>query len=686
MTTPWTTETSWTLSRGSLDSIVTFESFDFPIDSESTTTRKPPLLLLPPSPTDYEPCEIKLNFTQKHEILQVYVRSTARVYEIYYAPDLQSDNEYLCTVRCSAASVDDNSFPLTDDWVEVKLPVGPDQKPNSGRIHQDFYEATAEINDSEPCMSLTIRLLSLQTKGCVYVDEVYVFADPIDPSVDLVSQTANPETSASSSLMTMLVPTLLGLAKSRSVHLPDQNSSNHVVKHVKTELEPSDAKTELTPSHLRTSQLIKTELEPTSSNNSINHVRQKDETLRKPSEAKAELTQSQLPVLTPDKEFPYMRTEILLEQLVSRVSRIEDICMRFEENMLKPINTMEARLQRVEQQVELLAKCPESPMFSKREPDPTSTNENENDSRLCGEPELEKTVSFSSGDHEPPEDTFCDEKVEVSDVLESPKEKPKKTVSIDDALAAALAGFSSFTKSNDGLIVESIDTTHVSITDSEDEAEADSESLKETGPEFIMENDVGPVSSDVSFDEVAIGPTGNFSCPLSPHETDDQQESIEVVKMLTFDKTDILKHFPDQPQEVLESRVDFESPILEVKFASFDNGSLKSTLEALLTDDARPATDEVVLIEERVEPVSNLLMDLDGDDVAGPVTEPANNMMVDLEVDDAARPVTDEVVLIEEQFKPGSNLLVDFNGDDVSEGVQQDLSPVELKFLFASLI
>ncbi|XP_076937712.1 uncharacterized protein LOC143605513 [Bidens hawaiensis] len=683
MTTPWT---SWTLSPGSLDSVVTFESFDFPIDSESTTTRKPPLLLLPPSPTDYQPCEIKLNFTQKHEIRQVYVRSTARVYEIYYAPDLQSDNEYLCTVRCSAASVDDNSFPLTDDWVEVKLPVGPDQKSNNGRIHQDFYEATAEINDSEPCMSLTVRLLSLQTKGCVYVDEVYVFADPIDPSVDLESQTANPETSASSSLMTMLVPTLLGLTKSRSVSLPDQNSSNHVGKQVKTKLEPSEAKTDLTQSQLKSSQLIKSELEPTSLNNPINHVQQKDETLRKPSEVEAELTQSQLPVLTPDKDFSYTRTEILLEQLVARVSRIEDICMRFEENMLKPINNMEVRLQRVEQQVELLAKCPEPPMFPKREPEPTSTSENENDSRLCGEPELEKTTSISSGAHEPPEETSCDEKVVVTDVFESPKEKPKKTVSIDDALAAALAGFSSFTKSNDGLIIESIDTTRASITDSEDEAEADSESLKATGPELITENDGGPVSSDVSFDEEATGPTGSASCPSSPHETDDQQESIEVVKMLTFDKTDILKHFPNQPQEVLESRVDFESPILEVKFTSFDNSSLKSTLEALLTVDARPATDEVVLIEERVEPASTILMDLDGDDAARLSIEPANNMMMDLDGDDATRPVTDEVVLIDERFEPRNNLLVDFNGDDVSEGVKEDLPPVELVTSFASLI
>ncbi|KAI7757271.1 hypothetical protein M8C21_019182, partial [Ambrosia artemisiifolia] len=723
MSTPWSTESNWTASHTSLDSVITFETFDSPIDPQSIPTHpKPPLLLLPPSSINPQPCQITLNFTQKHEIRQVYVRSTARVYEIYYSPALQSDNEYLCTVRCSAAAMEESSFPATDvkeaisvnsdapsdilpkarvanenksgtnedDWVEVKLPVGSDQNSNNNRNHQDFYEATAEINDSEPCMSLTIRLLSLQSKGCVYVDEVYVFADPFDSS-DSENQTVNAETSANNSLMNMLVPTLLGLSKSRSVQLHDQNNSSSVGKP------------------------IKSEVEPTTLNNPVNHVHQQDETLRKPSEAKTESTRSQLPVSTPDKdnlcdlrtrnEFSYTRTEVLLEQLVARVSRIEDICMGFEENMLKPINSMEARLQRVEQQVESLGRCPVSPSFSKVEPNPESISNDGNGSRLCGEPESEKTESFSTGTQKPPEDTSmatvqeipcCDEKLEVNDVSESPKkEKPKKTVSIDDALAAALAGFSSFTKPNDSCIVKSIDTTRGSNTDGEEVASVSSESLKPTAPEFIEdENDEGPTSCDVSSDipdnsfdshrifqvddEEAMGPTGSVSCPSSPpHETDDQQESIKAVKILTFDKTDILKHFPDQPQDVVESRVDFESPILEVKFASFDNGSLKSPLEALMTNDvARPATDEGVLTEEHSITTNNLLVDLDVDDTARPNTDEgvlieehsktANNLLVDLDGDDTARPITDDGVLIEERSKTANNLLADLESDDAA--------------------
>lgn len=91
-----------------------------------------------------------VTFMQKHEIRQVYVRSTARVYEIYYKLDVHSSNEYLCTVRCSVAAREDDllresnhveasseptkesdrdyiekkssSSATEDDWVEVKNP------------------------------------------------------------------------------------------------------------------------------------------------------------------------------------------------------------------------------------------------------------------------------------------------------------------------------------------------------------------------------------------------------------------------------------------------------------------------------------------------------------------------------------------------------------------------------------
>lgn len=72
---------------------------------------------------------IAVSFTQKHELRQVYVRSTARVYEIYWAPDLHSINEYLCTVRCSVAAKDEKSLHATDIDEPASVHVeGSDEK------------------------------------------------------------------------------------------------------------------------------------------------------------------------------------------------------------------------------------------------------------------------------------------------------------------------------------------------------------------------------------------------------------------------------------------------------------------------------------------------------------------------------------------------------------------------------
>lgn len=624
----------------------------------------------------------------------MYVRSTARVYEIYYAPSLQGDNEYLCTVRCSAASVEDKTGPVTDvkevisvnsespngvlpksrvagenkigsnedDWVEVGLPVGrvdegntysPNQTSTNIRSYQDYYEATAEINDSDPCMSLTLRLLSLQSKGCVYVDEVYVFADPIDTD-DTADPTVNAESSASS-LMTMLVPTLLGITKSRSVQLHNENSP-HVEKRSQSDSQP------------------------TTSNNPVNLVNQQDEKFLEQSESKAELSLSQFSVPIPDKDkicvptmrndFSSNRAEVLLEQLVSRVSRIEDICMRFEENMLKPINHMQERLERVEQQVNLLAKhCqrPGSPSC------PTLETNQINYSQLCGDSESEMTGSFSSEIHKPPEDRSSlksaggDDKDEENEVLELPKNvKPKKAVSIDDALAAALAGFSSFTKADDSPTSvplkspeeECIKSNQASIdtplgSSSESETSFSCESPKPTTPEFSWEeNGEAPTSygymeipDDIfrleGTSEEAVGPSESFS-----HEsciTDAQlvkQDPIQAVKMLNFDKTDILKYFPDQSPDESKSTVDFESPILEVKFVSLGNGGLESHLQALLSKTDDPATDEGVFVTPQLN----------------------------------------------ENTTSGNILLVDFDGDDVGEAVREDLPHIEQETSFASLI
>lgn len=88
---------------------------------------------------------LAVTFAQEHELRQVYIRSTARVYEVYYTKKRGHDKEYMCTVRCGIAMrgeevlqipltespssktrverrVKDNANGRTyeDDWVEVK--------------------------------------------------------------------------------------------------------------------------------------------------------------------------------------------------------------------------------------------------------------------------------------------------------------------------------------------------------------------------------------------------------------------------------------------------------------------------------------------------------------------------------------------------------------------------------------
>ena len=90
---------------------------------------------------------VAVTFAQEHELRQVYIRSTARVYEVYYTKRNRDGREYLCTVRCGVAMTEDEEvlkiIPLIespasengvvpvkdgngnartneDDWVEVK--------------------------------------------------------------------------------------------------------------------------------------------------------------------------------------------------------------------------------------------------------------------------------------------------------------------------------------------------------------------------------------------------------------------------------------------------------------------------------------------------------------------------------------------------------------------------------------
>lgn len=461
-----------------------------------------------------------VSFAQKQEVRQVYVRSTARVYEIYSSQTLGTSNEYLCTVRCGIATRDDEVLHATgvepiganlkessgqqergncscseDDWVEVKV---QDMSLKDDRLNlmrernganpranlQDLYEATAEFTDSDACTSLTLHLLSLQSKDWISIDEIYVFADPAE-SVDSEAQAAPIGNLATTSLMSTLVPTLLQLSKSSNA----QKQELHA------------------PSTSGKGEYLDVGSKVNHSTNSGNELEQEvKEAVTKPPDVcitEQEWGTGQRYKIVTQADAMSNCIESVLEQLVSRVSRIEDICLRFEENMLNPIKSMDRRLQLVEEQLQELVKnsqhsklptytrisapefsCGESnssslysegnqklPSYTKISAPEFSCGES-NSSCFCTEGneipcfvELEnkdaasgKVPNSSNARSQPglvisAPDFLCHDDVKnfdgddvakddaIGQVINSPQEKPKRAMSIDDALAAALFGF-----------------------------------------------------------------------------------------------------------------------------------------------------------------------------------------------------------------------------------------------------
>ncbi|XAR63452.1 hypothetical protein NMG60_11023391 [Bertholletia excelsa] len=554
-------ETNWMIAAGSVDGSVTYESSIFPIDSEAVDAGdRTALVLKPPSP-NCDPCEIKISFAQKHEIRQVYVRSTARVYEIYFAPSILSSNEYLCTVRCGIAARDDDILHATyveelagahtkcytgehakekcsddgsfvsgeDEWIDVKVPDSSLQDnlnksvpekidANQGRSSQDFYEATAEITDADACSSLTLRLLSLQNKGCLIIDEIYIFADPVE-SADSETQATQVGNSSGSSLMALLVPTLLQLSKTGSKQIQDKHASDtrgkgeylgiglrtsdssNIASEVQQE-ESIAAEQDLKLLEMNVAmpeppqfpvcaqvsdargkgEYVEVGSEVSDSMNIASEIQkeesiagQEDLKLQQMKEATHGPPKSVCPQVSEKVQVqsnsPRDPIERVLEQLVSRVSKIEDICLRFEENMLRPISSIEARLQQVEQQVELLTRNSQysglpcsrisAPAFSCTGSNSSSFCNEGCDSPACGAFELKEKDVPSGKISNPPDNVStsvnyakllpslvvtapefsCGEEEENGDAfVPEEQEKTKLALSIDNALAAALAG------------------------------------------------------------------------------------------------------------------------------------------------------------------------------------------------------------------------------------------------------
>ncbi|KAJ0966305.1 hypothetical protein J5N97_027443 [Dioscorea zingiberensis] len=521
---------NWIVSDGSIDGSISFDTSRTPAADDGPEAMPTGVLLLRPPLMDSLPCEITIHFRSRYEIHRVYVRSTARVFEIYYTSDKKDkSSEYLCTVRCGEVtsqgddqgyitecqkesketaaspvnlSQNDDGVGEEDGWVEVKVPCSPNETnpltkiadKNTSKIKEVLYEATAEIADASPCVTLTLRLLSLKNKACVHVEEIYIYADP----VELTDPDNSGSTTGSierSSLFAMLAPNLLQLSKSGNGRTQDRYSSDDLMVQ----------KPQNTAEKAAESSMVAERKVPQEINQNITNQRLgMDETGKDRAESTMNISSEKDSPVLEQNNLVNNRVEKVLDELVSRVGNIEAFCSRFEENMMKPLSSIEMRLQRLEHQLEAFAvRMPSSeplvcskisaPEFSFDESDSEHNNSNTSqtvrkDNSALSEtsivddlaeslpdsqmspclvvkaPEFSmeddefvvKAPEFSMEDDEfvvkaPEFSTEYDERIysnETGDTLNSVEKDPclvNKSLSIEDALASALEAFLSST-------------------------------------------------------------------------------------------------------------------------------------------------------------------------------------------------------------------------------------------------
>lgn len=392
------------------------------------------------------------------------------------------------------------------------------------------------MNDLNPCISVTIRLLSLQSKGCVCVDEIYVFGDPVD-SESQESRNEN-ENSSGSSLMAMFLPTLMQLSKTTGLsHLNAARKEKQFVSEddlketprpsisvIKNQLEGKASITD--PREVKLKEVKGGSVGPSQPDTLSQVGKMESDRAAVPSQAAqmdsncgstpskiAEVENNYCAVhsqvATNQGNFLGGHVERALVQLLSRMDRIEELCLGFQEKMVMPMNSIEARLQRVEQQLETLfvklqssalpsycrisapdASCIESDANSYENClDHTVTREIDSDKKYV-HTEVPNVSPRDMSDSEnttqllpglvvtAPEFLEDDDEEDNASEQEMNSSNDKEKKSIDDALSSALANFLSSSLSSvspkytNGLTIEAPEFS--------DEDDDDHESINET--------------------------------------------------------------------------------------------------------------------------------------------------------------------------------------------------------------
>jgi hypothetical protein len=224
------------------------------------------------------------------------------------------------------------------------------------------------MTDVNPCVSLTVRLLSLQSKTSVHIEEIYIFADPVEPTDDV--SVRGPVNMGGSSLLAMLVPGLMQMSKSRNLKIDDSYFSDGSRNQESSKCESfnQEARSCSTNDSKHTSAGIENGMNSTvgvsasddKSSQGEFHFKDPDslplpvqtlESTQAPSvKNQHELNTGYLPNPIMSENLTHNHIERKLDTLLSKVENMELFCSRFEDIMIKPLGSIEARLQRLEEQ------------------------------------------------------------------------------------------------------------------------------------------------------------------------------------------------------------------------------------------------------------------------------------------------------------------------------------------------
>jgi hypothetical protein len=203
----------------------------------------------------------------------------------------------------------------------------------------------------------------------VHIEEIYIFADPVESTNDV--SVRGPGNMGGSSLLAMLVPGLMQMSKSRNLKIDDSYFSDGSRNQESSTCERVTQEAGLcsTNDSKYTSAGIESGMNPTvgvtvsDENGSQGEFQFKDpDSLPLPVQT---LESTQAPSVKDQQELntchianplinenftPYNHIERKLDTLLSKVEKMEIYCSRFEDSMIKPLGSIEARLQRLEEQ------------------------------------------------------------------------------------------------------------------------------------------------------------------------------------------------------------------------------------------------------------------------------------------------------------------------------------------------